>query len=323
VVGKVINRLREANITTVSEPGKEPIFAGAFTDVDKLKKVFRKIILDPIFKDGSAYKKEFLGMDPYLDDRTSSLKEGRHIYHFIANDEDRYEDMKIIPFAMKFKVSLSDEYIEQTKNFYNYLSSGDVEERVCKKNKLSKKDESITDCCNISSVCIVELTNPPEEKNWFVESKVIEYKFSSINNRVVNREFVKIRDLYDISRHSGAYFNFEFIDKDESSIGNVVLGGVDECKGIKDTKKHSKCKKNKGVVSGSQYSSTPIVTPYETWGDDWHKGVLPMISGFYINKKALISNEQEFFVIVLLNEENAKAIKDVKFSIDWKKPNPL
>ena len=64
VVGKVINRLREANITTVSEPGKEPIFAGAFTDVDKLKKVLRKIILDPIFKDCSAYKKEFIGMDP-------------------------------------------------------------------------------------------------------------------------------------------------------------------------------------------------------------------------------------------------------------------
>jgi hypothetical protein len=46
-----------------------------------------------------------------------------------------------------------------------------------------------------------------------------------------------------------------------------------------------------------------------------------MISGFYINKKALISNQQEFVVIVLIDEEDAKMIKDVKSSINWKKPN--
>jgi hypothetical protein len=103
--------------------------------------------------------------------------------------------------------------------------------------------------------------------------------------------------------------------------GSVVLGGIDTCKSIKDAKKYSKCKKDRGVVSGSHYSSTPIITPYEAWGDPWHKGVLPMISGFYINKKALISNQQEFVVIVLIDEEDAKMIKDVKSSINWKKPN--
>jgi len=321
VVGKVIKKLRDIQITTISGPGEVPIFAGTFTDVDKFRKVFKKIALDPIFKDGSAYKREFLSMEPYLDDRSSGLKEGQHIYQFIANDKDRYESMKVIPFAMKFRVSLSDEYINQAKNFYNYLSGGDIEEKTCKKKKSPKKNEPTTDCCNVSSVCIVELTDPPREKSWLVGSKVTEYKFSSVNNRVVNNELLKIRNLYDISRHSGAYFSFEFLDKDEKSIGSVVLGGIDTCKSIKDAKKYSKCKKDRGVVSGSHYSSTPIITPYEAWGDPWHKGVLPMISGFYINKKALISNQQEFVVIVLIDEEDAKMIKDVKSSINWKKPN--
>ena len=70
---------------------------------------FKKEVLDPIFKDGSAYKKEFLGMEPYVDDSSSTLKEGQHIYRFIPNDKSKYEGMEIIPFAMKFKASLSDD----------------------------------------------------------------------------------------------------------------------------------------------------------------------------------------------------------------------
>ena len=146
---------------------------------------------------------------------------------------------------------------------------------------------------------------------------VVEYKFSSTNNRIANSEFIKIRDLYDISRHSGAYFNFEFFNESKESVGKVVLGGIDSCKYIRGDKKYLECEKGRGVISGSHYSSTPIITPYEVWGDPWYKGVLPMISGFYINKKALISNKQEFVVIVLLDEKNGRAIKDVQFNISW------
>jgi len=313
-VGKVTQKLRDIHITTIGSPEFEIKVAGAFTNAEKFRKVFKKEVLDPIFKDGSAYKKEFLGMEPYVDDSSSTLKEGQHIYRFIPNDKSKYEGMEIIPFAMKFKVSLSDDYIEKTKKLYNYLSNGDRKERICTSPIEKGKP---TDCCDVSSVCVVELINSPEEKNWFVGSEVVEYKFSSINNRIANSEFIKIRDLYDISRHSGAYFNFEFFNESEESVGKVVLGGIDPCKNIRGDKKYLECEKGKGVISGSHYSSTPIITPYEVWGDPWYKGVLPMISGFYINKKALISNQQEFVVIVLLDEKSGRAIKDVQFNISW------
>jgi hypothetical protein len=319
-VGKVTQKLRDMNITTIGSPEFEVKVAGAFNNADKFRNVFKKEILDPIFMDSSAYRKEFLGMEPYVDDSSSALKERQYIYRFIPNDKRKYEDLKIMPFRMKFKVSLSDDYIKDAKKLYNYLANGDREEYICT-TILTKKGKS-TDCCNTSSVCIVELIDPPEQKNWLVGSKVIEYKFSSINNRIANSEFIKIRDLYDVSRHSGAYFIFEFFNEIKESIGKVVLGGMDPCKYLTDDK-YFECEKNKGVVAESQYSSTPIITSYDAWGDPWHKDISPMVSGFYINKKSLISNNQEFSVIVLLDEDIGKSIKDVKFSIDWSKPNIL
>ena len=110
--------------------------------------------------------------------------------------------------------------------------------------------------------------------------------------------------MYDINRHSGAYFNLEFIDKDKNVIGSIVLGG----EGAKP-------------ISGSKYSSTPIITRYDgEWGKPWHKNIAPMISGFYINKKALIKNNQAFVAIVLLSEEDAIRIKNANLTITWSKP---
>jgi hypothetical protein len=44
-----------------------------------------------------------------------------------------------------------------------------------------------------------------------------------------------------------------------------------------------------------------------------------MISGFYINKNALIGNNQTFVAIVLLNKEDAARIKGANLTIAWRK----
>ena len=102
-VGKVTQKLRDIHITTIGSPEFEIKVAGAFTNADKFRKVFKKEVLNPIFKDGSAYKKEFLGMEPYVDDSSSTLKEGQHIYRFIPNDKSKYEGMRIYVLKLKRK----------------------------------------------------------------------------------------------------------------------------------------------------------------------------------------------------------------------------
>jgi hypothetical protein len=179
------------------------------------------------------------------------------------------------------------------------MAHGNKTEKVCKK-PLEKSDS--TDCCKDSSVCIVELKNPPENENWFIGATATEYNFSSIHNRIVNNELEKIESLYDIDRHSGAYFKLEFVDKDKDTIGSVILGG----EGAKP-------------IKGSKYSSTSIITRYGKRGRPWHKGIAPMISGFYINKNALIGNNQTFVAIVLLNKEDAVRIKGANLTIAWRK----
>jgi hypothetical protein len=108
--------------------------------------------------------------------------------------------------------------------------------------------------------------------------------------------------LYDIDRHSGAYFKLEFVDKDKDTIGSVILGG----EGAKP-------------IKGSKYSSTSIITRYGDWGKPWHKNIAPMISGFYSNKKALIDNNQTFVAIVLLSKEESVRIKGANLTITWSK----
>jgi len=301
IVDKLVQKLEDENITTINDPTFITQVIGVFKNTDRFREVYKKEVLDPIFNNGSAYSIKFTGMEPYVDDSSSGLKEQESIYHFISeSDKKKYGALEILPFYFNFKVSLKDEYISQIKMLYKYLANGDKAEKIC--TVLLKKNK-ITDCCNESSVCIVELEEPPEDENWFIGATATEYNFASIHNRIVNNELDKIKNLYDIGRHSGAYFNLEFIDKDKNIIGSVILGG----EGAKP-------------ISGGKYSSTSIITRYGKWGKPWHKNIAPMISGFYINKKALIKSNQTFVAIVLLGKKDAIRIKGANLTITWSKP---
>jgi len=311
ILGKLVQKLEDENITTVTDPTFITKVIGVFENTDKFREVYKKDVLEPVFNNGlsngSAYNIKFNGMEPYIDDSSSGLKEQKSIYHFASEEhKKKYGNLEMLPFYFNFKVSLRDAYIDETKRLYNYLANGNKKERVCRisseKDDSEEKDKT-TNCCKDSSVCIIELKNPPEDENWFIGATATEYNFASIHNRIVNSEFEKIKDLYDINRHSGAYFNLEFIDKDKNVIGFIVLGG----EGAKP-------------ISGSKYSSTSIITRYGKWGKPWHKNIAPMISGFYINKKALIKNNQTFVAIVLLNKEDAIRIKKANLTITWSKP---
>jgi hypothetical protein len=311
IVDQLVQKLEDENITTIADPTFITKVIEVFDSTDKFREVYKKDVLEPIFNnglpDGSAYNIKFRGMEPYVDDSSSGLKEQESIYHFVSKeDKKKYGNLEIMPFYFNFKVSLRDEYINETKKLYGYLANGNKKERVCRespeKDDEDEKDKS-TNCCKESSVCIVELKDPPENENWFIGATATEYIFSSIHNRIVNNELEKIKNLYDINRHSGAYFKLKFIDKDKDVIGSVILGG----EGAKP-------------IKGSKYSSTSIITHYGGWGKPWHKNIAPMISGFYINKKALINNNQTFVAIVLLSEEEAVRIKDANLTITWLKP---
>ena len=312
IVGKIRQTLEDENITTITDPTFITKVIGVFGSTDKFREVYKKDVLEPIFNsglsNGSAYNIKFNGMEPYIDDSSSGFKEQENIYHFSSEEhKKKYGNLEILPFYFNFRVSLRDAYIDETKRLYNYLANGNKKERVCRisleKDDSEEKDK-VTNCCKDSSVCIVELNDSPEDENWFIGATATEYNFASIHNRIVDNEFEKIEDLYDINRHSGAYFNLEFIDKDKNVIGSIVLGG----EGAKP-------------ISGSKYSSTPIITRYDgEWGKPWHKNIAPMISGFYINKKALIKNNQAFVAIVLLSEEDAIRIKNANLTITWSKP---
>ena len=302
IVDKLVQKLEDENITTITDPTFITQVIGVFKNTDRFREVYKKEVLDPIFNNGSAYSIKFIGMEPYVDDSSSGLKEQESIYHFISeSDKKKYGALEVLPFYFNFKVSLRDEYISQIKKLYKYLANGDKAEKVC--TVLLKKNKT-TDCCKESSVCIVELEEPPEDENWFIGATATEYNFASIHNRIVNNELDKIKNLYDISRHSGAYFNLEFIDKDKNVIGSVVLGGEGA----------------KPILDSSNYSSTSIITRYGKWGKPWHKNIAPMISGFYINKKALIDNNQTFVAIVLLGKKEAVRIKGANLTITWSKP---
>ncbi len=303
IVDKLVQKLEDENITTITDPAFIAKVIGVFDNTDKFRKIYKKDILRPIFNNGlpngSAYNIKFQGMEPYIDDSSSGLKEQKSIYHFASKeDEEKYGKLEILPFYFNFKVSLKDEFIYDAKKFYKYMANGNMTERVC-----TPEEGKSTNCCKDSSVCIIELKNSPKNENWFIGATATEYDFSSIQNRIVNDELEKIREKYNINRHSGAYFNLEFTDKDKNIIGSLILGG----EGAKP-------------VKGSKYSSTSIITRYKGWGKPWHKNIAPMISGFYINKKALIDNNQTFVAIVLLSKEEAERIKNANFTITWSKP---
>jgi hypothetical protein len=311
IIDKLVQKLEDENITTITDPTFITKVIEVFDNTDKFREVYKKDVLEPIFNNGlpngSAYNIKFIGMEPYVDDSSSGLKEQESIYHFISKeDKKKYGNLEIIPFYFNFKVSLRDEYINETKKLYGYLAHGNKKERVCRespeKDDEDEKDKS-TNCCKESSVCIVELKDPPENENWFIGATATEYNFSSIHNRIVNNELEKIRNLYNVGRHSGAYFKFEFIDKDKNTIGSIIFGG-----------------EGAEPIKGSKYSSTSIITLYGNWGKPWHKNIAPMISGFYINKKALINNNQTFVAIVLLSEAAAVRIEDANLTITWLKP---
>ena len=300
IVDKLAQKLEDENITAITDPTFITQVIGVFQNTDMFREIYKKEVLEPIFNTGSAYSIKFTGMEPYIDDRSSGLKEQESIYHFVSNeDKIRYGNLEVLPFYFNFKVSLSDDYISRIKRLYKYMAHGNKTEKVCKK-PLEKSDS--TDCCKDSSVCIVELDNPPENENWFIGATATEYNFSSIHSRIVNSELDKIDNLYGVSRHSGAYFDFDFIDKDENTIGSIVFGG----EGAKP-------------IKGSKYSSTSIITRYGDWGKPWHKNIAPMISGFYSNKKALIDNNQTFVAIVLLSKEESVRIKGANLTIPWSK----
>lgn len=311
ILGKLVQKLEDENITTITDPTFITKVIGVFNNTDKFREVYKKDVLDPIFNNGlsngSAYNIKFHGMEPYVDDSSSGLKEQENIYDFTSDeDKKKYGNLEILPFYFNFKVSLKDAYIDETKKLYKYLANGNKKEKVCRIS--SKKDDGeeknkVTNCCKESSVCIIELKDPPEDENWFIGAMATEYNFASIHNRIVNNELEKIKSLYDIDRHSGAYFKLDFIDKDKNVIGSIVLGG----EGAKP-------------ISGSKYSATPVITRYGQWGKPWHKNIAPMISGFYINKKALIKNNQTFVVIVLLDKKDSIRIKGANLTITWSKP---
>ena len=206
----------------------------SFSSVKDFGKMFDKIVVEPIL-DSSAYKLKTLSIEPFDEDDFAS----RVGYTFVGsghldkNHKTKYKNGELNPFIIKFKSSLSTEYIKSVNGFFE--KSAKKTGVKCKKGKREKKNYSKN-----YSTCIALIKSV--EKWWKKNAQKFSYKFSSNNNRIIKNKFSVFRNEYPILK-------FKLKDSNNKLIGTLTLQGR---LAKPDTVEHSE----------SNYSSTQILRNY-------------------------------------------------------------
>jgi len=259
----------------------------AFSSTNNFKKMVDEIVLNPIIIDQSAYSLYIHSIEPFDEELFEKVKKG---YRFLRGDRKAYKNGDLLPFIIKFKAGLSQEYFESVKEFYE------------------KTSVKTYNNCKVKNIfCLYKLgSNKVGKYSAYEHAKPAGYKFSQNNYKVLKN---KLKQLGAPSKPS---FNFKLKDVNGDEIGVIVLSG-------RYAKPTSHPDSDYG---GTSYSSSPILYHQrgsKKWSNRKKTIARTLASGSSTQQKPgyLISNNEELSVVVLLSESDASQINQIELAINW------
>jgi hypothetical protein len=204
----------------------------AFSSTNNFKKMVDEIVLNPIIIDQSAYSLYIHSIEPF-DEELFDRKAG-YEFRYPSGDEKDYKNGDLLPFIIKFKAGLSQEYFESVKEFYE------------------KTSVKTYNNCKVKNIfCLYKLgSNKVGRSSVYEHAKSAGYKFSKNNYRVLEN---KLKQL-EVMKPS---FSFKLKDVNGDEIGVISKSRLGYSTGYSSTKilYHQNGSK-KWTDSNSVYGST-------------------------------------------------------------------
>jgi|LWDU01.1.fsa_nt_gi hypothetical protein len=187
MLGKLNIALKNVNNVEFKVKAKQ-----AFSSSKNFGKLFDEVVLIPIVSNQNIHSLEVLSMDLFDDESVGGNSDS--LYQFGNNSyyKEKYYNGKLLPFLIKFKSTLSDEYVSSVAKLLQKTARGIREN--CRENEI---------------LCIKTI-----KSNGKINS--VGFKFSKVNNRlIVNRlSHINIRFAY----------KFKLVDEIGDEIGALIQG---------------------------------------------------------------------------------------------------
>ncbi len=187
MLGKLNIALKNVNNVEFKVKAKQ-----AFSSSKNFGKLFDEVVLIPIVSNQNIHSLEVLSMDLFDDESVGGNSDS--LYQFGNNSyyKEKYYNGKLLPFLIKFKSTLSDEYVSSVAKLLQKTARGIREN--CRGNEI---------------LCIKTI-----KSNGKINS--VGFKFSKVNNRlIVNRlSHINIRFAY----------KFKLVDEIGDEIGALIQG---------------------------------------------------------------------------------------------------
>jgi hypothetical protein len=209
--------------------------------------MFDKIVIEPVLN-SSAYLLNVDSIEPF-DEELFDRKVG-YSFRSRSGDEKDYKNGDLLPFIIKFKAGLSQEYFESVKEFYE------------------KTSVKTYNNCKVKNIfCLYKLgSNKVGKYSAYEHAKSAGYKFSKTNYKVLKNR------LEQLGAANNPSFNFKLKDVNGDEIGVIVLTG-------RYTKPYTWQNRSNG---GSSYSSTSILyhqSGSKQWTNRRHTTARTLASG--------------------------------------------
>jgi len=187
MLGKLNIALKNVNNVEFKVKAKQ-----AFSSSKNFGKLFDEVVLIPIVSNQNIHSLEVLSME--LFDEESVGGNSGSLYEFGNNSyyREKYDNGELLPFLIKFKSTLSDEYVSSVAKL------------------LQKTARGISENCQGSVLCITTI-----KSNGKINS--VGFKFSKVNNRLIANRLSHV-DSYFV-------YKFKLVDKAGDEIGVLVQAG--------------------------------------------------------------------------------------------------
>jgi len=275
MLGKLNIALKNVNNVEFKVKAKQ-----AFSSSKNFGKLFDEVVLIPIVSNQNIHSLEVLSME--LFDEESVGGNSGSLYEFGNNSyyREKYDNGELLPFLIKFKSTLSDEYVSSVA-------------------KLSQKTaRGISENCRGNEILCIKTI----KSNGKINS--VGFKFSKVNNRLIANRLSNV-DSYFV-------YNFKLVDKAGDEIGVLVQAGNngDSDWGLSFNTNNDFI----GPVSPSDFVSSKQFVYGNSSGlslEESVGGIAKKGSGL-----SLIANDLIFATIILLSEEDAERVDNIEFSIN-------
>jgi hypothetical protein len=191
-IGKLTQMLGKLNIAlkNVNNVEFKVKTKQAFASSKNFAKLFDEVVLIPIVSNQNIHSLEVLSME--LFDEESVGRNTGSLYQFGNNSyyREKYDNGELLPFLIKFKSTLSDEYVSSVAKL------------------LQKTARGIRENCRGSEILCIKTI----KSNGKINS--VGFKFSKVNNRLIANRLSHV-DSYFV-------YKFKLVDKAGDEIGVLV-----------------------------------------------------------------------------------------------------